>query len=97
MTSKRAVGICIPALLTPAACTIRGPFPIHSTMNMCLFLRSDADGDLYVIRSWLSGKTLDRDFTFTGDETMTYMPARGPWFDTRKPHLVTLVRWQKGA
>jgi hypothetical protein len=50
-----------------------------------------------VIRSWLSGKTLDRDFTFTGDENMTYMPARGPWFDTRKPHLVTLVRWQKGA
>jgi hypothetical protein len=41
--------------------------------------------------------TLDRDFTFTGDEIMTYMPARGPWFDTRKPHLVTLVRWQKGA
>jgi hypothetical protein len=50
-----------------------------------------------VIRSWLSGKTLDRDFTFTGDKIMTYMPARGPWFDTRKPHLVTLVRWQKGA
>jgi hypothetical protein len=24
-----------------------------------------------VIRSWLSGKTLDRDFTFTGDEIMT--------------------------
>jgi hypothetical protein len=22
---------------------------------------------------------------------MTYMPARGPWFDTRKPHLVTRV------
>jgi hypothetical protein len=48
-------------------------------------------------RSWLSGKTLDRDFTFTGDEIMTYMPARGTWFDTRKPHLVTLVRWQKGC
>jgi hypothetical protein len=50
-----------------------------------------------VIRSWLSGKTLDRDFTFSGDEIMTYMPARGSWFDTRKPHSVTLVRWQKGA
>jgi hypothetical protein len=42
-------------------------------------------GERSVIRSWLSGKTLDRDFTFTGDEIMTYMPARGPWFDTRKP------------
>jgi hypothetical protein len=38
---------------------------------------TQAEGDR-VIRSWLSGKSLDRNFTFTGDEVMTYMPARGP-------------------
>jgi hypothetical protein len=42
-------------------------------------------------RGMCNGKTLDfrfvLDFTF-GDEMMTYMHARGPWFDTRKPHKV---------
>jgi hypothetical protein len=60
----------------------------------CFF---SADMTSSIIRSWLSGKTLDRDFAFTSHEIMTYMPARGPWFDTCKMHLVTLVWWQKGA
>jgi hypothetical protein len=74
-----------------------GGFPAMTNLQWLRWSRGSFDclpawieslHDLHVIRSWLSGKTLDRDFTFTGDEIMTYMPARGPWFDTRKPHLV---------
>jgi hypothetical protein len=38
---------------------------------LCPFCASATPAIPYVIRSWLSGKTLDRDFTFTGDEIMT--------------------------